>query len=155
MICRACGVEAPTKYVAFYQNIGALVMRFSRSVEGSMCKSCIHSTFWQFTLTTLLLGWWGVISFIVTPFFILNNVFRCVFCLGLEPVPPDAVRPQLTDEVVQRLQPLTDELIDQLNRGDDFERVADNIAMKARATKGEVALYVHALVAASQEAEPR
>ena len=25
MICEACGVEAPTKYVAFYQNIGVLV----------------------------------------------------------------------------------------------------------------------------------
>lgn len=39
MICQSCGVEAPTKYVAFYQNIGALVMRFTRSAEGRMCKS--------------------------------------------------------------------------------------------------------------------
>ena len=153
MICQACGVEAPTKYVAFYQNIGALVMRFSRSAEGNMCKSCIHSTFWQYTLTTLVLGWWGVISFIVTPFFILNNLCRYVFCLGLESVPPGAVQPELTEEVFERLQPLTDELIDRLNHGDDFERVVENIAMKARATKGQVALYIHALVAASRDAE--
>ena len=153
MICQACGVEASTKYVAFYQNIGALVMRFSKSAEGHMCKSCIHSTFWQFTLTTLVLGWWGIISFIVTPFFILNNLIRYVFCLGLEPVPPGAMQPELTEEVVGRLQPLTEELIDQLNSGDDFERVVDNIAMKSGATKGQVALYVHALIAASQDAE--
>ena len=30
MICQSCGVEAPTKYVAFYQNIGMLVMRTHR-----------------------------------------------------------------------------------------------------------------------------
>jgi hypothetical protein len=28
--------------------------------------------------------------------------------------------------------------------------VAENIAMKARATKGQVALYIHALIEASQ-----
>ena len=58
MICQCCGVEAPTKYVAFYQNIGALVMRFTNSMEGNLCKSCIHSTFWKFTLTNTTLGWW-------------------------------------------------------------------------------------------------
>ena len=62
------------------------------------------------------------------------------------------MQPVLTEEVVERLQPLTDELIDRLNQGDDFERVAENIAMKARVTKGQVAMYVHALIAASQDA---
>jgi hypothetical protein len=153
MICQACGVEATTKYVAFYCNIGMLVMRFSKSAEGHMCKSCIHRTFWQFTLTNLTLGWWGLISFIVTPFLILNNLFRYLFCLGMEPVPPGAVQPELTKEVVERLQSRTDKLIDQLNRGDDFERVAENIAMETGVTKGQVALYIHALIAASQNAE--
>ncbi len=64
-----------------------------------------------------------------------------------------SVEPELTEEVIARLQPLTEELIDQLNAGDDFERVADNIAMKARGTKGQVALYIHALIAASQDVE--
>jgi hypothetical protein len=71
----------------------------------------------------------------------------------MEPVPPGAVQPELTEEVVQRLQSRTDKLIDQLNRGDDFERVAENIAMEAGVTKGQVALYIHALIAASQNAE--
>jgi hypothetical protein len=30
MFCQSCGVEAHTKYVASYQNIGALLMRFIR-----------------------------------------------------------------------------------------------------------------------------
>ncbi len=59
-----------------------------------------------------------------------------MFCLTMDPVPPGAVQPELTDEVIERLQPLTDELIDQLNCGDDFDRVVENIAMKVHATKG-------------------
>ena len=150
MICEACGVEAPTRYVAFYQNIGLLVMRLSRSVEGNLCKSCIHSSFWKFTLTTLLLGPWGIISLIVSPFFILNNVVRYVLCLGMDPVPPGAVPPELNEDVFARIEPYTEDLISQLNSGEEFERVVDNIAMKAGVSKGQVALYVHALVAAAE-----
>ncbi len=83
MICQSCGVEAPTKHVAFYQNIGALVMRFSGSIDGNLCKSCVHEHFWKMTATNVLLGWWGVISFVVTPFFILNNVLRYALCLPM------------------------------------------------------------------------
>src|SRR5262245_30525013 len=109
MICQACGIEAPTRYVAFYQNIGLLVMRLSKSIEGNLCKSCIHKHFWEFTGTNLILGWWGVISLIVTPFFILNNVGRYVFCLGMHPVPDKARKPTLTDEAIAQLQPLAGE----------------------------------------------
>jgi len=42
MICQACGVEAPTKQVEFRQNIGALIMRFHRTIKGQLCKSCVH-----------------------------------------------------------------------------------------------------------------
>jgi len=82
--CEACGVQAPIKYVEFYQNTGALVMRFHKSIKGRLCKNCIDEYFWQFTGTTLLLGWWGVISFIVTPFILLNNFFRYLSTLGME-----------------------------------------------------------------------
>jgi hypothetical protein len=84
MACRACGVEAPTRYVVFYQNIDLLVLRTHRSVEGHLCKPCIHRFFWEFTAITLFLGWWGVISFFVTPFFLLNNLGYYVSCLGLK-----------------------------------------------------------------------
>lgn len=150
MICQACGVEAPTKYVAFYQNIGMLVMRFSGGTEGYLCKSCIHGTFWKHTLTSLFLGWWGIISFFVNFFFILNNVGRYLTCLGMEPVPLGAEPPRLTDEVIARLQPRTERLIDRLNAGEDLDRVAESMALESGVTKGQVVLYVHALIEASQ-----
>jgi hypothetical protein len=153
MICQKCGIEASTKYVAFYRNIGALIIRFPQTIEGNLCKSCIHGTFWKFTLINCTLGWWGAISLLVTPIFILNNVFRYVFALGMEPVPFDAVEPELTDHDIERLGPHTDDLISQLNAGNDLEIIAEDIAMKAGVTEGQVVLYVQALIAASKDAD--
>src|SRR5438874_1688311 len=129
MVCQACGVEAPTKYVEFYYNIGALVLRFSKSIKGSLCKSCIHKYFWQFTLIDLTAGWWGMISFIITPFFILNNVGRYAMCLGMPAVPEGAVPPRLTDEAIDKLQPYTKEIVDRLNDGERMRPLSDDIAL--------------------------
>ena len=84
-VCQSCGVEAPTKYVEFYQNIGALFMRFSKSIKGNLCKDCINQYFWSFTGITLVLGWWGMISFFVTPFILLNNIVEYLGTLRLAP----------------------------------------------------------------------
>jgi hypothetical protein len=146
MICQDCGVEAQTKYVSFHQNIGALVIRFPSSIEGHLCKSCIHKHFWGMTGITLFLGWWGVISFIVTPFFLLNNIGRYLFCLGMAPTPPGAKAPQLTDAAIEQIQPHLAELFGRLNAGEDFAAVASSIAEQAGVTPGQVALFVHAVV---------
>jgi len=153
MICQSCGIEAPTKYVAFYQNIGALVVRFSKSVEGELCKSCIHRYFWSLTGTTLLAGWWGYISFIVTPFFLLNNIIRYLTCLTLPPVPADATKPELTEEAIEKLGPYTDELVGRLNEGGKLKEVAEDIAYLAGVTPGQVVYYVRALYAAQNQHE--
>jgi hypothetical protein len=81
--CDICGAVAATKYSEFYENIGALVMRYYRSVRGNLCKGCIDAFFWNYTGKTMLLGWWGVISFIVTPFILLNNSIRYLTSLGM------------------------------------------------------------------------
>jgi len=81
--CQVCSAFGPIKYVEFYENKGALFMRFSREIKGYLCKNCITKIFWRFTLTTLFLGWWGVISFIITPFYILNNIGRYLMSLRL------------------------------------------------------------------------
>ncbi len=153
MICQSCGVEAPTKYVAFYQNIGALVVRFSKSVKGDLCKSCIHRYFWQFTGVNLFLGWWGYISFFVTPFFLLNNVFRYMTCLTLPAVSPEATAPQLTDEAIEKLRPYTEQLIGRLNEGGKLQEAAEDIAALAGVTPGQVVCYARALIASQQQNE--
>jgi hypothetical protein len=74
--CQSCGANAPTARVEFHQNIGALVMRFHKSFKGEACPACARKHFWEMTLTTLVGGWWGVISFFLTPFLLLNNVIQ-------------------------------------------------------------------------------
>jgi hypothetical protein len=137
MICQGCGIEAPTRYVEFYQNIGALVMRFHKSIKGNLCKSCVHKRFWEFTLTNLLLGWWGMISLVVTPIFILNNVGRYLMCLGMATAPPDAAPPRLTDDAIERISPHADMLIGRLNAGEKLDIVAHDVAAKCGASPGK------------------
>ncbi|MBV8885264.1 MAG: hypothetical protein JO235_14890 [Chroococcidiopsidaceae cyanobacterium CP_BM_RX_35] len=145
MICQSCGVEAQTKYIEFYQNIGALVVRFHKAIKGNLCKSCINKYFWRFTPTTLILGWWGVISFFVTPLFIVNNIIRYLLALKLAPVPAGATAPQLTHEALIRLQPYRDEIATRLNRGEQLAPLVQSIAPRAGLTPGQVALYISAL----------
>lgn len=85
MRCESCGLEAPTARVKLYQNIGMLVVRRYQLVEGNLCKPCITSYFWRFTLVTSVLGWWGMISLVATPLFIANNLFQFIKSRGLSP----------------------------------------------------------------------
>ncbi len=73
--CEICGSCEPTDYVDLNQNIGMIFMRTSKNIKGKLCKSCITKIFWKFTLTTLFIGWLGVISFVVSIVYIISNLF--------------------------------------------------------------------------------
>ncbi len=150
MICQACGVEAPTKYVSFYQNIGMLVMRQSRSISGYLCKSCIHANFWQLTGITFFLGWWGVHSMIITPFLLLNNIGRYLFCLPMEPVPPGARPPELQDRDVEKLEPYAQEIFDRLGQNEDLPAIAADVSRLTGLTPGQVVIYTQAVARSMQ-----
>jgi hypothetical protein len=151
MICQACGIEAPTRQVAFYQNIGALVVRFNKSIEGKLCKSCIHKYFWQLSGTTFFLGWWGTISFILTPFFLVNNIARYSVCLFMPGVPAGAAKPMLTADALLRLRQHTDDIVSRLNAGTLLEEVARDVAPLADVTPGQVIVYVMSLIEAQKQ----
>ena len=146
MICQRCGVEAPTKYVAFYENVGALVVRFSKSTQGELCKSCIHKYFWTHTLKSATLGWWGTISFFVTPFFLLNNIVRYAGCLVMAPVPPGAVPPELTSDVIENISPHAQQIFDRLRNGEQLSEVAEDVSRFCGASAAQIVLYVHVVV---------
>ncbi len=151
MICQSCGIEAPTKQVTFYQNIGALVVRFSQSVDGLQCKNCIHKNFWKMTLTTLVLGWWGIISLIVTPIFLLNNIFRYLFSLSMPPVPEQAVVPELTDDDRRKISPHVESLFHRLNEETaDLTEIANEFATRIGVTPGQIVLAIREIALSSQ-----
>ncbi len=62
-----------TSPVTFHRNIGMLVVRQTRSIQGNMCKTCVGKKFWDFTAKNILLGPWGLISLIVTPIYLVTN----------------------------------------------------------------------------------
>jgi hypothetical protein len=72
--CLACGRGVPTKNVTLWQNIGVIVMRFHKRIEGNLCRECIDKYFWQYQMTTFFLGWWGVISFFFTLYILPANL---------------------------------------------------------------------------------
>lgn len=150
MICVSCGREATTRHVVFRRTIGVLVFPFFRTVDGNLCKSCIREYFWTYTITNLTLGWWGVFSIFVAPFFILNNIATYLACLSMEPVPPGALAPKLTAEDVQKIGPHTEHLIECLNRRISLDQVWTDVASRAGVLPGQAMLYAHLLFRQSQ-----
>lgn len=90
--CQSCGLPVETKYVEFYENVGMVFMRQHRAVKGKLCKPCIDYYFWNLTGKTMLIGWWSMSSIIITPFILLNNIFRFIFTTGMKK-PPVQIAP--------------------------------------------------------------
>lgn len=146
MNCQDCGANAETKYVEFHQNIGALIVRFPSTIEGYFCKSCIHKHFWSTTTTTFFLGWWGTISFIMTPCFLLNNIGRYLFCLGMSSGSSPGTLPALSEQTIEKIKPYFSDLISRLNAGEDLKSIAELIAPRAGVTPRDVMLFVRKVI---------
>jgi hypothetical protein len=152
IICQSCGIEAPTKHVSFHQNIGMIVMRSHRKIDGKICKRCLHKHFAKMTGTTLLLGPWGYISLIIAPCFVISNVINYLGAVRMPAVPPGAKVPVLDAQALSQLQPHAQSIIDRLNLGEPLEAVAAGIAPLARVTPGQVVKYA---VALAQQGRPQ
>lgn len=87
-VCQICGAQTETKKVELYQNIGMVVARRTNKISANLCRRCIREHFKAFSLTTLFLGWWGMISFILTPLILLNNAVRFLMSVSLPEPPP-------------------------------------------------------------------
>jgi curved DNA-binding protein CbpA len=82
--CQVCGLVLPLKKVKLFQNIGMIFTRQSKFVDANLCKDCIDRYFARFTFVTLVLGWWGMISFFVTIGYLLNNSFVFIKTLSMK-----------------------------------------------------------------------
>lgn len=88
--CQVCGRVGPTKHVRLMQNIGVVVIRFPKTIDGHLCKFCIDHNFFKMTGITALFGWWGLISFIYSLISIPVNVFSWISSMGMGEPPEDA-----------------------------------------------------------------
>jgi hypothetical protein len=83
-LCEVCGTRPARRRVTYRQNIGMLVLRWAKTVQGDMCSSCIHRCFWECSLITLLVGWIGVLSLVIAPIFLVGNLLNYIGILGEE-----------------------------------------------------------------------
>jgi hypothetical protein len=81
--CQLCRASGPVADVHYWQNTGLLIVRQQREVAGRLCRTCSLRSFRDLTLHTLFFGWWGMISFFVTPVFLVLNVWSLVITLEL------------------------------------------------------------------------
>jgi hypothetical protein len=151
ILCQHCGIEAPVRKVTFHQNIGMLVMRQSRTVDGFVCKGCLHERFWVMTGTTLGIGWLGTISLILTPIFIINNVVYYLTRLGMPPVPATARKPMPDDAAVARMDPHMESLFVRVEGNEPLMDVCRDIAPRANVTPGEVLVYAIAIAQGARQ----
>ncbi|WIM99455.1 hypothetical protein ACTOB_003108 [Actinoplanes oblitus] len=75
LACRFCG-SVPAAQAKFRGHQGMLVMMRFLSNEGPFCRDCGLGVFRHMTSRTLVQGWYGYASFVITPFTVLMNLVR-------------------------------------------------------------------------------
>lgn len=86
--CRICGCM-PAAKVKFRGHQGILIVMRFLHMEGPFCHDCGMHTYRRMTADTLIQGWWGYASSIITPITVLVNLTRRGKVANLPaPVPP-------------------------------------------------------------------
>lgn len=62
--CQVCGA-VPAIPVTLHEHQGMVLMQRFKTYRGQWCRDCGHAQFRHVQAQTLLLGWWGIISFFV------------------------------------------------------------------------------------------
>lgn len=74
--CKICGQGTDATDVYFKQNISYFFERREKTFCGCACFSCMTKMFLKFSLTTLLLTWFGIIGSCLGPCYIVGNVYE-------------------------------------------------------------------------------
>ncbi|MEV0457520.1 hypothetical protein [Catellatospora methionotrophica] len=72
--CQNCGCS-PAAEMTFRGHRGMIVVMQFLKERGTYCRSCGLAIFRTMTSRTLVQGWWGWASFLITPFILLMNLF--------------------------------------------------------------------------------
>ena len=91
MACAFCGSGEPTRQATLYQNIGMIALHRYATLKGPFCHGCMQHYFWRYSLVTGALGWWGIISFVITPLILVNNLVQWLLTLRVTGRQPMAI----------------------------------------------------------------
>ncbi len=87
--CQACRRRGEVRSVSLYQNIGIIIIRLHKAIHAQLCRDCISKYFWEYSLITFFGGWWGIISFILTPFLLMINLYHYFASFGMQRIDTD------------------------------------------------------------------
>src|SRR5690349_4351746 len=87
-----CG-SVPAAPVTFRGHQGFVVVMRFLSQEGPFCRDCGMATFREMTSRTLVQGWYGWASFIITPITVLVNLVKRGKVAGLSEPQPNPYGP--------------------------------------------------------------
>jgi len=73
--CMQCGAT-PAAQVTFHGHRGMLILQRFLTYRGQWCRDCGVAKFREVQHDTMLLGWWGFISFFVTGFNLIQNTLE-------------------------------------------------------------------------------
>jgi hypothetical protein len=90
--CRLCGC-VPAADVTFRGHRGMLVLMQFLHMRGPFCRDCGLATFRDMTAKTLIQGWYGYASSVITPITVLINLARRGKVASLPPPRPPAQGP--------------------------------------------------------------
>jgi hypothetical protein len=71
--CQVCGATPAAPVTVRGHQGMVVVMRFLRR-EGMLCRTCALATFRDMQADTMVMGWWGPLSVLITPFTLLGNL---------------------------------------------------------------------------------
>lgn len=71
--CRRCG-SVPAAQVTYRAHRGMIILMQFRRIDGPFCRDCGLDAFRTMTADTMLQGWWGALSFCITPVILLLNL---------------------------------------------------------------------------------
>lgn len=80
MQCQKCKAHGPVTKASFCGVVGMLFTWEFFSTHSELCASCLRRQFLDYTLTSLALGWWSVISLLITPFVLGYNLVSFAAC---------------------------------------------------------------------------
>ncbi len=76
--CDICRERVPVKKLGFNRHIGAVVLMFRKNTNGWFRRDCSWDLFKVYTPVTFFLGWWGFLSFFITPIVLVYNVVNLI-----------------------------------------------------------------------------
>jgi hypothetical protein len=135
--------------VRLRHNVGLLVMRREHETSGRLCRPCLGKAFRRHQLSNLVLGWWGVLSFVLTWVYLVDNCrvyFGAKKELARMAQRPGTARFVAEGSASERLLPFRHNVRLRLRRDEDAVRIAADLAQTHQVPLADAEAFVQELI---------